>query len=69
MQFYELDKKQLYKELNVTDNGLSEAEAKTRLETFGPNMIKGKKKRSLFVRFIDNFIHAKNQLISDAVAE
>jgi len=57
MQFYELDKEQLYKELNVTDNGLSEAEAKTRLETYGPNMIKGKKKRSLFVRFIDNFIH------------
>ncbi len=57
MQYYELEKEQLYKELNVTDNGLSEAEAKIRLETYGPNMIKGKKKRSLFVRFIDNFIH------------
>ncbi len=57
MQYYELDKEQLYKELNVTDKGLSEAEATVRLETYGPNMIKGKKKRSLFLRFIDNFIH------------
>ncbi len=50
MQYYELDKEALFKELNVTDNGLSEEEAKKRSETFGPNMIKGTKKRPLFLK-------------------
>ena len=57
MQFYELDKEQLFKELKVNENGLSEAEAKERLATYGPNVIKGKKRRSLVLRFLDNFIH------------
>src|SRR5450830_1549730 len=55
--FYTLNTEELYKELNVTSNGLSDEEAKKRLETYGLNLIKGKKKRSLILRFLDNFIH------------
>ena len=55
--FYTLNTEELYKELNVTSNGLSDEEAKKRLETYGLNLIKGKKKRSLVLRFLDNFIH------------
>jgi len=57
MNYYELDKEELFKELKVNDNGLSQQEAGRRILEHGPNMIKGKKKRSLFLRFIDNFIH------------
>jgi magnesium-transporting ATPase (P-type) len=57
MNYYELDIEGLFKELKVTDKGLSKEEADRRLLVYGPNMIKGKKKRSLFLRFIDNFIH------------
>ncbi|MHB1377635.1 MAG: cation-translocating P-type ATPase, partial [Candidatus Humimicrobiaceae bacterium] len=55
--FYSLNTEELYKELDVTSNGLSDEEAKKRLEIYGPNLIKGKKKRSLILRFLDNFIH------------
>jgi Ca2+-transporting ATPase len=57
MQFYELDKEQLFEELKINDNGISEAEAKKRLEIYGPNVIKGKRRRSLVLRFLDNFTH------------
>ncbi|MCL5070074.1 MAG: cation-transporting P-type ATPase [Actinobacteria bacterium] len=56
-QFYSLNTEELYKELSVSSNGLSDEEAKKRLETYGPNLIKEKKKRSLVLRFLDNFIH------------
>jgi len=55
--FYSLNTQELYNELNVTSNGLSDEEAKKRLEIYGLNQIKGKKKRSLVLRFLDNFIH------------
>jgi len=57
MNFHELDKSGLYKELGTSDNGLTEAEAKKRLETYGPNIIKQKKKRLLILRLLDNFVH------------
>ncbi len=57
VKYYELDKQQIFNELQVTDFGLSDDEAAKRLETYGPNLIKEKKKRSLLVRFLDNFIH------------
>jgi Ca2+-transporting ATPase len=56
-EFYSLNTEELYKELDVTSNGLSDEEAKKRLELYGLNQIKGKKKRSLILRFLDNFIH------------
>ena len=57
MNYYELDKEQLFKELKVGPHGLSEEEASKRLEVFGPNIIKEKKKRPLILRFLNNFIH------------
>ena len=55
--FYSLNTEELYKELDVTSNGLSDEEAKKRLEIHGPNKIKEKKKRSMILRFFDNFVH------------
>jgi calcium-translocating P-type ATPase len=55
--YYSLNNDELYKELNVSDNGLTDEEAKKRLEIYGPNLIKEKKKRPLILRFLDNFIH------------
>ncbi|MCL4378619.1 MAG: cation-transporting P-type ATPase [Actinobacteria bacterium] len=75
MNYYELDKEQLFKELKVGPNGLSEEEAGKRLEIYGHlqnqeyfifspqalpiiiSELKEKKKRSLILRFLDNFIH------------
>ncbi|MCL6087993.1 MAG: cation-transporting P-type ATPase [Actinobacteria bacterium] len=56
-EFYTLNTEELYKELDVSPNGLSEEEAKKRLEIYGPNLIKKKRKRSLILRFLDNFVH------------
>lgn len=36
-------------------DGLSDSEAKARLEKYGPNALASKKKRSMFMRFIDQF--------------
>jgi potassium/sodium efflux P-type ATPase len=56
-EYYKLNNKQLFETLKVDINGLTIGEAKKRLERYGPNVIKEKKKRSLVLRFIDNFIH------------
>ena len=56
-EYYKLNEKQLFKTLKVDTNGLTTGEAKKRQEIYGPNVIKEKKKRSLVLRFIDNFIH------------
>src|SRR3972149_7247467 len=57
IKYYELDEKKLFETLKLDPNGLTKEEAKKRLEIYGPNVIKEKKKRSLILRFIDNFIH------------
>ncbi len=57
VKYYKLDEKQLFETLKVDINGLTNEEAKKRLEIYGPNVIKEKKKRPLILRFIDNFIH------------
>src|SRR4030042_890290 len=56
-EYYKLNNKQLFETLKVDINGLAIGEAKKRLERYGPNVIKEKKKKSLVLRFIDNFIH------------
>lgn len=44
------------KELKTSlDAGLSDSEAKARLEKYGPNALAAKKKESMFMRFIDQF--------------
>src|SRR4030042_2160071 len=57
MKYYVLDKEQILEELRVSLSGLSDEEAAKRLETYGPNVIVEKRKRSLVLRFFDNFIH------------
>ena len=37
------------------NHGISSAEAKKRLDQYGPNALAGKKKRSMFARFMDQF--------------
>ena len=57
MNYYELNKEQLFEALKITENGLSEEEVKKRLEVYGLNVIKEKRKRPLVFKFLDNFIH------------
>ena len=55
-KYYAQDIPQIEKELNTSlDNGLSDNEAKKRLASDGPNSLASKKKRSMFMRFIDQF--------------
>lgn len=57
MKYYNLSKEQLFKELKVSEKGLTDDEAKKRFEIYGPNKIIEKRKRPLIFRFLDNFIH------------
>jgi potassium/sodium efflux P-type ATPase len=57
LHYYTLEKERIYKELNVTVNGLSSEEAATRSKEYGPNAIVVKRKRPMIFRFFDNFIH------------
>ncbi|MCL5770720.1 MAG: cation-transporting P-type ATPase [Actinobacteria bacterium] len=57
MNYYELNKEQLFEALKVTEKGLSEEEVKKRLEVYGLNIIQEKRKRPLVFKFLDNFIH------------
>ena len=57
MKYYNLSKEQLFKELKVSEKGLTDDEAKKRFEIYGPNKIIEKRKRILIFRFLDNFIH------------
>jgi P-type Ca2+ transporter type 2C len=57
MNYYELNKEQLFEELKITEKGLSEEEVKKRIEIYGLNVIKEKRKRPLIFKFFDNFIH------------
>ena len=44
------------KELKTSlDSGLSDSDAKARLEKYGPNALASKKKQSMFMRFVDQF--------------
>ncbi len=55
-KYYAQEISQIEKELNTSlDNGLSDNEAKKRLASDGPNSLASKKKRSMFMRFIDQF--------------
>ena len=54
--WYTKDLRQIFKELKSNEKaGLTEEEAAKRLEQYGPNNLKEKKKESLFVKFIKEF--------------
>lgn len=56
MRYYELTAQQTAKKLNTDINlGLSEKEAKKRLNKYGKNRIIEKKKKSVFARFFEQF--------------
>ncbi len=52
--FFPLPISDIYRELGTNPSGLSEYEAKKRLESYGPNIIKEVKKKSLVLRFVEN---------------
>ena len=54
-KYYNKKVEELYKELNTNINGLSEEEAKKRLQEYGENKLTERKKKSNFVVFISQF--------------
>ena len=55
MSFYSKSKDEVLKELNSTDEGLTQAEAQSRLEKNGENKLAEGKKVSLMMRFLSQF--------------
>ncbi|MEM3771863.1 MAG: cation-transporting P-type ATPase [Candidatus Micrarchaeia archaeon] len=46
---------EVFRELNTSENGLSEIEAKKRLKEYGPNIIREFKKKSIIIKFFEQF--------------
>lgn len=55
MDWYQKEFKEILKELNTTPEGLSWEEARRRLERYGPNELKEKKKKTPLMMFFDQF--------------
>ena len=55
MKFYNQDIKEVYQELNTSEAGLSEAEARTRLEEHGQNILEEGKKKTKLSIFLKQF--------------
>jgi len=55
VQWYRKEKTSVLKRLETSTNGLSSNEAKKRVQTYGENILKAKKKTPLIVRFLDQF--------------
>ncbi|SEF74867.1 Ca2+-transporting ATPase [Caloramator fervidus] len=53
--YYLLTKEEILKELETNENGISDQEAKRRLEKYGYNEFKEKKSKTMFQRFLDQF--------------
>ena len=53
--WYTKELNQIFNELNARQGGLTEDEASKRLEKYGTNNLKEKKKESLFIKFIKQF--------------
>jgi magnesium-transporting ATPase (P-type) len=54
-KIYMLSTKEVLRELNTSENGLSEVEARKRLKEYGPNIIREFKKKSIIIRFFEQF--------------
>ncbi|MEA1976258.1 MAG: cation-translocating P-type ATPase [Bacillota bacterium] len=54
-KYYNLEVKEVIEELETSINGLSESEAKKRLEKYGKNELAGKKSTPLWVLFLNQF--------------
>jgi Ca2+-transporting ATPase len=55
MRWHQKNIKDIFDELISSPQGLSEAEARKRLEKYGPNLLKEKKKKAPFMMFLDQF--------------
>ncbi|GAB3218519.1 cation-translocating P-type ATPase [Algoriphagus aestuariicola] len=55
MTFYQLPINQLFKEFNSKKDGLSDAEAENRLKELGPNSLEEKKKKPVWLLFLNQF--------------
>jgi Ca2+-transporting ATPase len=55
MKWYQLDEKEVFKRFQTSEEGLSEAQAKKHLETYGPNTIAEKKETNRLQIFIRQF--------------
>jgi len=53
--FYTMSEEEIFRELQSNKEGLTSDEAAKRLETFGPNSLEEGKKRSIFVKFLEQF--------------
>ncbi len=53
--YFDEDIKQIYQQLNSSEKGLSDSEAKERLKKYGHNELKKKPKKSLFFIFLSQF--------------
>lgn len=53
--YHHLNLDEILKDLDATPEGLSDVEAKARLEKYGPNTIKSTRQRSKFWKFVDQF--------------
>lgn len=54
---YKPSPEEVYSKLDTSPHGLSEEEAKARLEKYGPNQIEEVKKKPLILTFLENFYH------------
>ncbi|MFN3481049.1 MAG: HAD-IC family P-type ATPase, partial [Thermodesulfovibrionales bacterium] len=55
MRWHQKDINKVFEDLNSSFEGLSSEEAQKRLEEFGPNELRGKKKKTAFMMFLDQF--------------
>ena len=55
MEWHQKEIDEVLKELSSSRSGLSESEADERLQRYGPNMLREKKKRSAFTMLLDQF--------------
>ncbi len=55
MNWHQKDINSVYKELRTSEKGISPEDALKRLEQYGPNELKEKKKKTVFMMFIDQF--------------
>ncbi|MEF9920751.1 MAG: cation-transporting P-type ATPase, partial [Erysipelotrichaceae bacterium] len=53
--FYQIEKEEVLKELNVTSNGLSQDEIKLRNEKYGPNSLEEEKQQGILSIFLSQF--------------
>ncbi len=55
MNWHQKNLEEVFHELQSSPQGITEQEARLRLQRFGPNVLKEKKKKTLFMIFLDQF--------------